>query len=245
MGPIHAAVVSPFSGLLRIPHVLWYAHAAKPKSLLIARMFVSVIASSTSGSCPISGKKVRFIGQGVDCEVFGRRQFRPGYTYRFVYAGRMSQSKNIPLIINELKKARVKHPEITLHLIGNQSELYVNNGNSTWVSAMPALPRENLSSELEKYDVFIHAFVGSLDKVLVEATLKGLPVVTINGEYQKEFLHWDTNLCLTLETELQAFLNANWKSVANHVDSNYEIAIRKHELNGWTDRLCSLLAIAK
>ncbi len=51
MVPIHSAVTAPISRLLRIRHVLWYAHAATPISLRVATLFVNEILSSTAGSC--------------------------------------------------------------------------------------------------------------------------------------------------------------------------------------------------
>lgn len=245
MVPIHAAVISPFSKIMKIPHVLWYAHAAKPKSLIIARVLVSAIASSTSGSCPLKGEKIKLIGQGVDRDVFVRHRFLHEHSSKFVYAGRMNESKNVPSIIRELVEARLTNPEITLQLIGNESGAFINEKNSDWVSAMPAISRSKLSQELENYDVFIHAFIGSLDKVLVEVTLKGLPIVTINGEYRKEFLSWDQNEPPILQLELDAFLGTNSLSISHQTNLNYEVALQKHELNGWIDRLFKLLVSAK
>ena len=97
--------------------------------------------------------------------------------------------------INLLIKERSIYPDIELNLIGkpsvgNKSD-YLHKLSElaslhSFIHISPPVARKNLPDLLNGNDVFIHAFQGSLDKTLIEATLAGLPVITINNEYLNE-----------------------------------------------------------
>ena len=87
-------------------------------------------------------------------------------------------------------------------------------------------------------DVFIHAFQGSLDKTLIEATLAGLPVITINNEYLNEFGTWSQrNTSIDLDNEFSAFMSSPNDQIAKLCKTRQQIAITKHSFDQWQTQL--------
>jgi glycosyltransferase involved in cell wall biosynthesis len=244
MLPKHATIVGLITKPLGIRHVLWYAHASKPISLSFANFFVSGIATSSSGSCPLHGPKVRCIGQGIDRGIFQRTVLSPISKKNFLYVGRMDQSKNVQLIIDTLEVLRAERQDIKLTLIGNNASTFINGTQKTWIVAKNSIPRNELGKEFGMHDVFIHAFLGSLDKVLIEATLVGLPVLTINSEYLNEFIPWSSNHPTTLLNQVTGFYEKSQSELNYILDHNYSVAVSRHEIEGWVKRLTEFIVSA-
>ena len=110
-----------------------------------------------------------------------------------------------------------------------------------WLTFKPGIERRKIPDELKKNDCFIHAFQGSLDKTLVEATLTAIPVATINNEYIKIFGKWNSSNSVSLVTELEYLLNLDSNTITNEVDRRHEIARRNHDSEGWVNRLVNVL----
>jgi len=93
-------------------------------------------------------------------------------------------------------------------------------------------------------DCFIHAFEGSLDKTLVEATFSALPVITINNEYRQIFGSWNLNNPSnkgSLEDEALSLFAIPEDRLEIEIDRRYKIAVNNHEILGWVDRLVRIL----
>ena len=113
-----------------------------------------------------------------------------------------------------------------------------------WLTFTPAIARIKLPDELKKYDCFVHAFQGSLDKTLVEATLSAIPVATVNKEYLKIFGKWNysnSNNQPFLTSELRFILSSGANAISKEVDRRYEIARSNHDIEGWISRLVNVL----
>jgi hypothetical protein len=98
---------------------------------------------------------------------------------------------------------------------------------------------------LQTYDCFIHSFQGSLDKSIVEATFSGLPVITVNNEYREIFGSWnlvDSGMNNSLKDEAQLLLALNGENRQIEIDRRFKVAYVEHELNGWVERLFSILS---
>jgi glycosyltransferase involved in cell wall biosynthesis len=196
MTETYSLLIGPFTTLLKLKHILWYAHKSKSWKLRLAYPFISIILTSTAGSCPIKSKKVFCIGQGIQTEIFSPKQ-PPHELTHFVHVGRFDKSKRIDVLIDALVEMRKSNPQLTLELIGETADKEsiiwaekVRIGNQEnldkgWLKFSGNIPRERLPRILHKKDIFIHAFIGSLDKTLIEATLTKLPVLTENIEYIK------------------------------------------------------------
>ena len=256
MTSVQSTFISPITRVLRIRHYLWYAHTSDNIYLQISRALTNGIITSTPGSCPIKGQKVYVIGQSVDSKVFNKKLRLETPIVKLIHVGRFDPSKNIESIVAEIKKLRDEHPGLKLDIIGTPSSdkfqhymesvksKFISDLQIGWLTFRPAIERIKLPDELKKYDCFVHAFQGSLDKTLVEATLAGIPVVTVNKEYLKIFGKWsnsnsDNQTALT--SELRFILNLDAIAITKVVDRRYEIAKTNHDIEGWINRLVNIL----
>jgi glycosyltransferase involved in cell wall biosynthesis len=245
MAPLSSIVVGSLTRLFRISHTLWYAHAHNPRALRLAVSLVDLVVSSTKGSFPFKTSKLLLIGQGVDARLFARFDTPKLQRYDFIYAGRMDLSKNVELIVSELTDFKTRFPEIKLTLIGNGSSLYVNDSNSNWVVAKESVKRDRLPVEFSKHGTFIHAFIGSLDKVLVEAAMTRLPIISINPEFLREFVTFSpSEIETSFKDQLDNYLVEDAANINQVVVKNFEIATNLHELSGWVSRLTDVIKLS-
>ena len=256
MTSVQSAFISPITRVLRIKHYLWYAHTSNNIYLLISRALTNGVITSTPGSCPIKGRKVFAIGQSVDSKVFNRKSRLDVPIKNLIHIGRFDPSKNVKEIVAGVKKLRDTYPELKLNIIGSPSsekfqdhmELvkskFLADVQLGWLTFKPGIERRKIPDELKKNDCFIHAFQGSLDKTLVEATLTAIPVATINNEYIKTFGKWnliDSVNSTSLVSELEYLLNLDSNTITKEVDRRHEIARRDHDSEGWVNRLVNVL----
>jgi len=256
MTSTHSAFVSPITKLLRLKHYLWYAHASNGVYLRVSKLLTNGIITSTSGSCPLKGKKIHPIGQSIDKNKFEKQQQTHFPIKNLIHTGRLDPSKNIYLIIEGVESLRKNYSELTLEIVGSpSSDLYKqhtqdliskfsSNQYSSWLKFTSYIPRVDLPKLLRDKDGFIHSFQGSLDKTLVEATFSGLPVITINREYLNIFGSWgsgDNYDDLTLESEALALFKMSEDEIKCEVDRRYVLAVSQHEVTGWVDRLVKIL----
>ena len=248
-------LVLPLTLLLRVKHVLWYAHADRNLSLRIVYFGVSKIVTSTVGSFPFPGRKITYIGQGVSTSDFqpGDRATSLDFT-KFIHIGRLDKSKNILGIINFCKALRNSSPGLRLTLVGKhikvddtnymadvQRELFLNRD---WIDFHPGSPRGEIPAFLQKSDLFVHLFEGSLDKALIEATLSGIPVLTINKEYVRIFGKWNNSTNseeLTLVNEYLSLKNLSLENLKLELDRRLKIAQDSHGFDMWCQKLTGIL----
>jgi glycosyltransferase involved in cell wall biosynthesis len=256
MTSIQSALVSPVTKIFRIKHYLWYTHTSDNLALRVAHKLTNGVLTATAGSCPITGSKIHVVGHSIDISMFKKKIKVDFPISRFIHVGRFDTSKNIELIINALKSFREGGQDITFVNIGSPSgknhdsyykKIIVNSNagvDKVWLDFKMAIPRYLLSEVIQKQNAFIHAFEGSLDKAVLEATFMGLPVVTINPEYLKIFGSWDlehksTNHSLT--EELKYLFSLSEVELQKEVDRRYELAKQDYELIGWGVRVSKIL----
>jgi len=255
MSSRHSAVMAPLLKLFRIKHVLWYAHKSRPFTLSLSYLFLDKLVTSTKGSCPIQGSKVLYIGQSIEETNFRMKVTSSSDIYNFVHIGRFDPSKNIDLILSSFIKLRTIHSKTRLTIIGNPSgnnsckykkmleEKYLYYLNRGIITFLQSVPRVNMGQVLSNYDAFVHAFRGSLDKTLLEATLSGLPVVTLNSEYINEFGNW----CLEYETEIElekellCLMNLPLANRNGEILRRRNLVLENHSLVKWIEKLTNIL----
>ena len=256
MTSVQAALISPVTRILRIKHLLWYTHTSDNFALRICNLFTNGILTATAGSCPLSGSKIHVIGHSIDTKIFKRKSSINFPINSFIHVGRFDPSKNISLIIQTLQNLRLTKSDVNFTNIGLPSgeanATYYQNiisefdrdKNLTWVKFKSSVPRQTLPSFLNNFDCFIHAFNGSLDKAVLEATFIGLPVVTINPEYKKIFGSWDKGNRLsehTLLEELNSLLSLTIEELNTELDKRYQIAQKDFELEEWARRVITVM----
>ncbi len=256
MTSVQAALISPITRILRIKHLLWYTHTSDNFALRVCDLFTNGILTATAGSCPLSSSKVHVIGHSIDTRIFKRKTSLNFPISSLIHVGRFDSSKNIRLIIQTLQNLRSTKSDVNFTNIGLPSgeanATYYQNiisefdrdENLTWIKFESSVPRQTLPSLLNNFDCFIHAFNGSLDKAVLEATFIGLPVVTINPEYKKIFGSWDKKNRLsehTLLEELHCLLSLTKEELNTELDRRYQIAQKDYELEGWARRVITVL----
>ena len=253
MTEVQSALIAPIIKALRIRHYLWYAHTTRSKYLVWCYFWLTGIITSTVGSCPLSGVKIHPIGQAIDTADFALKSYRPKSLLNFIHIGRFDPSKKIVEIIQAVEESRKLGEDLSLTLVGSPStqiaqisseeilkkyEYAVGEG---WLKFVQAIPRSAVASYLQDFDVFIHSYVGSLDKTIVEATMLGVPVVTVNLEYLLEFGGWSTSKNPTLIDEIRGLFSASRTDILIKLQQRQELAIKNHSLKHWTSELSRIL----
>jgi glycosyltransferase involved in cell wall biosynthesis len=252
MVDVQATLISPFTKIARVRHVLWYAHTNPSRYLMFANLFVDKVVTSTPGSCPIKGPKVEPIGQAIDVSIFKSFTVRNYTSFnRLVHIGRFDKSKNIDLLISTADQLRKINPELSLTIIGNPSnetskvwaETIVSfySSQPDWLTFLPSIKRDDFPEVVSNFDIFFHAYTGSLDKVLVESTLLKIPVVSINLEYCREFGVWGSRNDMTLESEYRELISRSPENIQNEIQARYEIAEVHHSETHWINELTRIL----
>jgi glycosyltransferase involved in cell wall biosynthesis len=263
MTDAHAAILAPLAWLIRIRHILWYAHAANSKFLIWSSFFVSNIVSSTNGSCNLrlNKEKICYINQGISNKNFPFK-IRSNERFRKVlYYGRLDPSKNIHLFPSLLLELNRSGDIYTLDIFGRpanlESEKYFLNVRSSnqvkiqesSINFRGSIERALVSKVTENYDIFLNLFSGSLDKTLVEATFMGMPVVTWNLEYCSQFGTWSNfPASATLDfiiKEFEALDSMKNGALQGEIARRLNLAIKSHSFEGWIDRLVRVLKKGK
>jgi len=251
-------VILPFTKILRIKHFVWYAHKSKNRLLGLSYKLFDGILTSTLDSCPIKSTKVYPIGQAINQSKFPVKKSTSYPIYKLVHIGRFDPIKKIEVLISSVRELRKNYPKLTLSIIGSASgvsnQIYEDRVKSDaikylsegWLTFYPGVNRENIPRILSDHDCFVHACDAAIDKVILEATISKLPVITINQEYLKEFGSWQSSADVPfskLEDEIKSIINFSEADLVKEVERRYLLSIEKHELSGWVDRLLKILSI--
>ena len=253
---MQSLVILPLTKLQRVRHYLWYAHKSKNIYLQLSARFFDGLITSTRDSCPVRDGKIYPIGQTINSDKFTPKNLIDFPIIKLVHIGRFDPIKNISEIIGVVEKSRVYFPNLTLDIIGSASSIsstkyeqevksqFVHSVTQGWLKFFPGVPREEIPYILEKSHAFIHSCNAALDKVILEANLSNVPVVTSNEEYIKSFGSWTENTNLkdiNLLDELNAALNTSKLELEKIVNQRYQKTMANHELRGWTTRLLEVI----
>lgn len=248
-----SAVTGPLTKVLRVKHILWYAHAYRSIFLIISELFVSKIISSTRESLPSKSKKAKLLGQMVDSGLFNFKRDRDyGLKASALFVGRVDKTKGLDEIISALATSHKFKKGFKLLVIGEptlgneafynnlRSEIYSKNLEES-VLFLGARSANEVNDLMSTSDFLIHNFKGSLDKVLVEAALTGLPIVTTNRGFHRAF---STSLNASLpiremriDDELELFFRLTPKEIAEQAEHRYKTALSDHTYESWFNKL--------
>ncbi len=244
MTEVQSALIAPLTRLFRIRHYLWYAHTSNSYSLRWCYFWLTGIITSTTGSCPIVGNRVYPVGQGIDVSKFlpGSREFKVKEN-RFVHFGRFDPSKNIAEILETCSRLNDVGYDVEFTQIGSSSndnyakiaqQISRDCVGNERVIFLPFMLREQIPREMTRYSAFIHAYRGSLDKSLVEATLLAIPVISVNPEYLRIFGSWTGKEDPSLFEECQSFLDCSTDHRETVTQSRRNLALQSHSLENWS-----------
>jgi glycosyltransferase involved in cell wall biosynthesis len=223
---------------------------------MVSHFFLNGVLTATDGSCPIKSTKVNVIGHSIDPLVFSRKDEVIYPIKKFIHIGRFDPIKNIELIVETIYKIKKSHPDITFDNFGSPSkEVYAEYEskviknystvqNLEYIKFNTSVNRNKLPSVIKTYDVFIHACDAGLDKSILEATLTGLPVLTINKQYLDIFGYWATNSDtsqVSLTSEALALLNFSNKDLIVELDRRYKIALQHADIILWASKVKNII----
>lgn len=250
-----SALASPITALIKTPHYLWYAHTKNNFSLQVSHKFGCEFISSTSGSFPVNRYRPSIIGQGVDptpftCDI-GTNEL--GAVTKFVHIGRVDPSKNIDAIIEVVAKLRSLGQPATLNVVGspirNESLSYADQlaarwekgTREGWLRFTPSISKDEVGQTLKLHHVFLHAYEGSLDKVLVEAAMSGIHIATLNQEYHVAFkTKYATNTTPLLD-QVHDILKMKPSDRKFELERIRKIALEEHSLDPWIEKIITIL----
>lgn len=253
MTDLQCALLSPIIKIRGRRQFLWYAHTHKSRYLLFSSLFVTNIVTSTLGSCPIKRKSVIPIGQAIDQTLFHSIPYNNLHLGKLVHIGRFDKSKNIDILISSAEILKKEFPEIELTIIGSPGNLESNKWAASlvensfhkvkegWLTFMDSVLRSDIPDEMKNYGVFFHAYVGSLDKTLIESTMMGIPVVTLNPEYLSIFGSWSKTKSVDLNSEYRAFRRRTQSEIIEEISRRRSIALEYHSFKNWVAKLSNIL----
>lgn len=253
MTEVQSALISPLTKIARIKHIVWYAHASRSLAMSINQFLLDLIVTSTAGSCPYTGKKVKIVGQAIDDKLFKYFNRNKTAKNKFVHIGRTDPSKKIEKLIQAVENLNDGGFDSTLAIVGKPSTPLFNSYRESLIISRDKLKdpsrvifcepveRKFLPEYLNYFDFFIHAFEGSLDKTLVEATLCGIPVLTLNQEYRSNFGQWSKIANSSIEEEFLALIGLNHEYLTSELKRRRKIAVDQHSLSGWVEKITMLL----
>ena len=253
MTDLQSAFLAPFVKVRRRRQFLWYAHTFKSKYLVFASRWVTGIVTSTRGSCPLTGEFITPIGQAIDQDKFRPIDFADLDFDKLVHIGRFDKSKNIDLLISTAEELKKILPGVELTIVGSPANLesqdwakaLINDSKpwieSGWLHFKPSIPREQFPIEMAKNGCFIHSYIGSLDKTLIESTMLRVPVITLNPEYINVFGKWSKLPNSDLKGEYLAFRNLSPDQINLELGRRLNVARRDHSLRNWIAKLAQLL----
>jgi glycosyltransferase involved in cell wall biosynthesis len=252
MTEVQSAILAPITRFLRVKHFLWYAHTSKSLYLIWCHKLLNGILTSTKGSCPISSKKVVVVGQAIEEAFQGTPRIPNRSNSNFLHVGRLDPSKNIATLIETIEYFRSRGLNFSLTLIGAPSignERYLEEVENThldafqndWFRLAGIVTRTELPETLHSFDYFIHAFIGSLDKSILEATYAGIPVISVNPEYLAIFGSWGDSSSLTLQSEINAILSLTDTTIEEILLERAQIVNTGHSRKHWLIQVSNVL----
>lgn len=164
---------------------LWYTHKSVNYRLRLGAPFADIIFTASKESFRLKSEKVRVMGHGIDTEFFS-----PGTEPRsdtVLTAGRLSPAKRNDLV---LRAGQYFHRHIWI--AGEGPELANLQGLAATLQLaertqfLGARTHEQMRELYRRCGVLAHASeTGSIDKVVLEALLCGLPVVSTSEAFKE------------------------------------------------------------
>ena len=256
MTSVQSAFAAPLTSLLRIKHYLWYAHSSNNIYLKVSHLFLNGILTASEGSCPIKSTKVKVIGHSIDPLEFSRKEEVNFPIKKFLHIGRFDPIKNIESIVETISDVKKSHSDLTFDNFGSPSKKeYAEYENKVikncstsrdlkYITFNSSVNRSEMPTIIKSYDVFIHACDAGLDKSILEATLIGLPVVTINKQYLDIFGNWETSSNagqISLTNEALNLLALSNKDLNIELNRRYKIALQYADIRSWAKKVKDLI----
>lgn len=139
--------------------------------------------------------KVHVIPNVVDFDLFTARPSPPRDLLRWLYVGRLLESKGVPLLLEAFRQVAASEPRATLTLVGDgpmrealQARV-AELGLSDRVTIRPPVPPTQVPDLLRSHDLLVHASPSeTFGMTAVEAVATGTPVLVARSQGPAETL---------------------------------------------------------
>lgn len=177
---------------------LWYVHRQVNLKLRYAVLFCKNIFTVAFGSIGLRNKKVRFVGHGIDTELFKCGTEKSGVdVFKIISVGRITRIKNLDTLVKAVGFLRGKFSQkFVVELVGEP----VTNDDREYKKELEEIIKNLSLQEIVKFtgvrfygqlpdlycqsDLLINlAPTGGLDKVVLEAMSSGLPILVCNNSF--------------------------------------------------------------
>lgn len=239
-------LASPILRLLRIRHVLWYAHPQVTTTLRLAVACANSVVTSVPESFMLDSPKVKPIGQGIELTKFPRPAVEPRNLQTLVHWGRCDPVKRLDYLAATV--------ETFGHQSGSDTRFLAVGKPSTATSAqwwqsvidmdaeldrpvvdwIPGVNQSDLAILAARSDGFVHA-CRAFDKAALEAPLLGLPVFSEAEPIRRELGAPDCGH--TILEQLTWWSSASSEHRIALCESQRDAVIQRHSLSSLGDRL--------
>jgi len=220
MAPMQHLIAKFYLVRKNIKSTLWFTHSGpafgiKWLILWFSSMLANNIVTASKNSFPFRFKKVKYIGHGINYEIF----FEERTTFQLKnisILSRVSKSKNIDNTLDNIIKCK-NFENMNIDVIGGTlniedenylNELLIKYKNFKNINFLGKQPHSELPELLKKYDVNINnAQKGFFDKAVLETCAAG--IINFYRSDDFNFLYSKT---------LQSILNFDKNNLFNKID---------------------------
>jgi glycosyltransferase involved in cell wall biosynthesis len=260
MVPTYALIAAVFAKPVRIPICLWYASHGLTKRLRIAHRVVDSVATASTDSYPLNGRKVVVLGHGIDASRYTAADGGKADPPVILAASRITAMKQIHLAVEALGHARLwDRPdgpvlEVAGEPFRDDDREYLRSlrrrvgelGLTDRVRFLGAVPGDEMPNTLARAQLAVSLRgAPALDKNGLEALLAGVPVVSNNPSYRSVVGSFADDLYV--EGDDPGMLAAKLARLLDDAELRSRIAASlrdsveaDHGLSGFADRLVGL-----
>lgn len=198
MVPVFGIFSGIWGRIFSIKAIQWYAHGITTIPLIMSSILNSKVVTASKESISLKSDKVEVWGHSINAKLY-YQSITTNSLYNFpkiVTIGRISQAKNIDLMIDAIYYYKRKYGYITLDIYGScrgstfnykaELEKKINDLNlSSEVKFKGSLSYTDVPSRLTEYDFFINlSDTNSIDKAVLEAIVNGRMTLTSNRAFK-------------------------------------------------------------
>lgn len=225
----------------------WYAHYFLTIPLRIAVLFTHVVFTSTRFACRVESKKLNVVGQGIDTDIFRKKQIPDDDKNNILFLGRISPVKDLDTLLEAFKIINNSNKSFFLNIVGGPGDndrgyfqkikIKVKDGRledrvKFWG---PVSNRETLDY-YNSNDIFINlTLTGSFDKTTLEAMACERMVLVCNESFKEVFpVEWHNKMIfrrgdsIDLAEKIVGLINLPEEERENVGMMSREIIIKNH-----------------
>lgn len=231
--------------------VFWYAHWKVSPSAVLASFVAHVTTASVKAAFSHPWVKPVFIGQNIDHRKFISLNAPHAGPLRCLVLGRVTPIKQIELVIQAFLAVETGAMGATLTIVGPRTDVAyeamlrrLTDGHLSiiWGDA-PTYDR--IPELLTRYDVMLSACPASLDKVIVEGMMAGLPTIAVSkgiiGWIPEEYAWIHTDTLVGMSSALQRISIMSPEERFQMGASLRAAAVQNHSIQGQITKLVDLI----